>query len=277
MVFRLPDGLPEIVPLAAYGSIAQSLQRVEALRRLRAASPDLALRTQQLRRWQAQRFRRTYSDVLQDPQMGPAALFFLTELYSDQEYSQRDAQFARIAGTLERLFPQSVVHTATLLAQLHALSETLDACMSVCWLQALFDSVEGCSDAMLFDEPSSLSTYQQLWQSCLAHPGFERGRLEQLQTTNELGIQLQKHTQVPGLRLMLKMMRAPASAAGLHDLQRFLECGFDTFGQLGRAGKVPLFLRTVTDRESAWIEKMATPYSDGNIGTSPRLSSNTLL
>lgn len=234
-----------------YGDIAQSLAVVEQLRRQRQAQPDLAWRTSALRQWQARRFRETYADVLQDAHMGPAALFFLTELYSEQEFSQRDAQFARIAGTLERLFPKSVVKTATLLAQLHALSESLDACMALTWtLQA---------QQAQHDSPGALDLhqYQGLWRALLLVPGYAAARAEQLQATHQLGLQLQQHTQVPGLRLMLKMMRTPASAAGLHDLQRFLERGFDTFGQLGRAGSVPLFLRTVGERESSWLETMA--------------------
>lgn len=245
MVFHLPT-LPAIRRMEAYGNIAQSLSVVERLRQQRQAQSDLALRTTALRHWQAQRFRNTYSDILQDAHMGPAALFFLTELYSEQEFSKRDAQFARIAGTLERLFPQTVVQTATLLAKLHALSETLDACMALTW-QANSPELNALD----------LSFYQQLWQSLLAAPGYAAGRQQQLDATHDLGLQLQRHTQVPGLRLMLKMMRTPASAAGLHDLQRFLERGFDTFGQLGKAGKVPQFLAIVGQRESAWLAQMA--------------------
>lgn len=240
--------LPAIRRMEAYGNIAQSLGVVEQLRQQRQAQSDLALRTTALRHWQAQRFRNTYSDILQDPHMGPAALFFLTELYSEQEFSQRDAQFARIAGTLERLFPQSVVDTATLLAKLHALSETLDACMALTW-----QAHSPVPNALDFP------FYQQLWKRLLLAPGYAEARQQQLDATHDLGLQLQRHTQVPGLRLMLKMMRAPATAAGLHDLQRFLERGFDTFGQLGKAGKVPQFLAIVGGRESAWLAQMAAP------------------
>jgi hypothetical protein len=108
-----------------------------------------------------------------------------------------------------------------------------------------------------FDDAASRQTYQQIWQALLQHPGYAQARREQLQATHDLGLQLQRHTQIPGLRLMLKMMRAPATAAGLQDLQRFLERGFDTFGQLGRAGKVPQFLQTVIQRETAWLAAMA--------------------
>jgi hypothetical protein len=252
-LIELPNDLPTVKRLAAHGTIAQSLQVVETLRLAREASPELAQRTQALRLWQSQRFRQTYADILQDKQMGAAALFFLTELYSDQEFRQRDAQFARIAGTLERLFPLSVVQTATLLAQLHALSESLDACMAQTWMHVRPPAAQ----FLPFDEAASLGVYRQLWCALQDHPGYSQARQEQLEATHDLGLQLQRHTQVPGLRLLLKMMRAPASAAGLHDLQRFLECGFDTFGELGRAGKVPLFLQTVIERETAWIASIA--------------------
>jgi hypothetical protein len=238
--------LPAIRSLEAYGNIAQSLSVVEHLRQQRPAQSDLAKRTQALRQWQAARFRNTYADILQDAHMGPAALFFLTELYSEQDFSRRDAQFARIAGAIERLFPQAVVQTATLLAKLHALSETLDACMAIQWQASSAQQNE-----------LDLPCYQGLWQSLMSTPSYAAARQQQLDATQELGLQLQRHTQVPGLRLMLKMMRAPATAAGLQDLQRFLERGFDTFGQLGKAGKVPQFLTTVSERENAWLSKMA--------------------
>lgn len=245
MALNFP-ALPGIRSMEAYGNIAQSLGVVEHLRQQRQTHSGLAERTQVLRHWQALRFRNTYVDILQDAHMGPAAQFFLTELYSEQEFSQRDAQFARIAKAIERLFPQTVVQTATLLAKLHALSETLDACMAIQWL-----SISSEQDAI------DLPLYKSLWHSLLVMPGYAIARQQQLDATQQLGLQLQRHTQVPGLRLMLKMMRAPATAAGLQDLQRFLERGFDTFGQLGKAGKVPQFLATVAQRESAWLAQMA--------------------
>ncbi len=238
--------LPPIHRLEAYGNIAQSLSVVEQLRKQRQNNSEIAQRTQALRHWQAQRFRNTYDDILQDAHMGPAALFFLTELYSEQEFSQRDVQFARIAGAIERLFPQTVVQTATLLAKLHALSETLDACMVFEWQNSFAKHSE-----------VDLPCYQNLWRSLMDTPGYAAARQQQLDATQDLGLQLQRHTRVPGLHLMLKMMRAPATAAGLQDLQRFLERGFDTFGQLGKAGKVPSFLATVAQREGAWLAQMA--------------------
>ena len=83
---------------------------------------------------QASRFTGKYFDLLHTPQYQPATQFFLEELYSEKDYSQRDAQFSRIAGTLERMFPKQVVQTAVSLAQLHSLTEDLDLAMAQIWL-----------------------------------------------------------------------------------------------------------------------------------------------
>jgi hypothetical protein len=64
-------------------------------------------------------------------------------------------------------------------------------------------------------------------------------------------------TRTAGLRLMLKMMRGPAVAAGLGSLQRFLETGFDTFAAMGRTrGGAVQFLGTIRSRESALIASL---------------------
>ena len=60
-----------------------------------------------------------------------------------------------------------------------------------------------------------------------------------------------------GLRMMLKMMRGPAAAAGLGSLQRFLESGFDTFAAMAKSsGGAEGFLNTIEARESALIRML---------------------
>ena len=80
----------------------------------------------------------------------------------------------------------------------------------------------------------------------------ERNR--QLQVVQEIGRELARLTRMPGLRMMLRMMRKPAHAAGLGSLQEFLESGFDTFAGMSRQlHGVETFLSIVNDRESALI------------------------
>ena len=68
---------------------------------------------------------------------------------------------------------------------------------------------------------------------------------------------LARLTRLRGLRTMLRMMRGPASAAGLADLQHFLETGFDTFADLGKSpGGTDAFLRQIETRETALIQSL---------------------
>ncbi len=188
-----------------------------------------------VKRLQSVRFRGTYADLLVDRIYQPAASFFLDELYGDRDYTQRDAQFARIAGAIERLFPAQVAGTAATLAQLHAMTEDLDVQMARVWLQQA-----GLTD--------SAQRYALAWRAV----GRQDERASQLDAVVRLGGELARLTRTPGLRTMLRMMRGPASAAGLSALQRFLEEGFDTFSGMARErGAAERFLETVRDREAA--------------------------
>ena len=214
--------------------IRTALAQVQSLRQLGASSPALAGSLQQVKQFQSRRFAGSYADLLVSPVYRPAARFFLEELYGERDYSERDAQFARIAGALQKLFPQQVMATALMLAELHASTETLDHAMAQAWLA----TDPAASDAR---------RYLQAWRSV----GQRAAREAQLTGVLAIGQELNRLTRTPGLRLMLKMMRGPAKAAGLNALQRFLEAGFDTFADLGKQKNgVAQFLGTVQTREA---------------------------
>jgi hypothetical protein len=213
--------------------IRDSVTRVASLRTTAAGTPGLARAVSEVKRWQARRFSATYVDLLHAAQYQSAARFFLEELYSEKDYATRDEQFARIASALERLFPKQVVLTAVSLAQLHGLTEELDLAMAQHWLV----------NAGLPD----VSRYIAAWRAVGRYPE----RLVQLDTVLQVGHELDRLTRTPGLRLMLKMMRKPASVAGLGALQQFLERGFDTFAAMGSQGSgARYFLETVQVRET---------------------------
>jgi hypothetical protein len=81
-------------------------------------------------------------------------------------------------------------------------------------------------------------------------------RVSQLNEVMAVGEEMARLTRAPGLRMMLRMMRGPATAAGLSALQRFLENGFDTFAAMARGGHAPAFLRIVKERESSLIDSL---------------------
>jgi hypothetical protein len=216
--------------------IREAVQRVTRLRELAACSPALAAAIGEVKHFQAARFAGTYADFLNTKKYKTVALFFLEELYSAKDYTQRDAQFARIAGALERLFPEQVVKTAVSLAQLHCLTEELDMAMAQQWM----------------NDPGSwpVARYVSAWRAVDRRPDRNR----QLSTVMAVGHELDHLTRTPGLRRLLKMMRGPASLAGLGSLQRFLESGFDTFASMGANGDgAQYFLDAVQLRESGLI------------------------
>jgi hypothetical protein len=198
-----------------------------------------------IKQLQARRFAGTYADLLADPIYAPSARFFLEELYSAQDYSARDAQFARIAGAIERTFPDSVVATVLALAKLHRQTEELDMAMA----QQL------CNEKHSYEPMSYVSAWRIIGQRDL--------RCWQLSTVLEIGRALGRYTRKPGLRLMLKMMRRPAELAGMGYLQRFLESGFDHFAGMARQpGAVDAFLDTIRTRETAWINSLFDATTD---------------
>jgi len=116
--------------MEAANRIRAAVGRISALRAQQLAEPALRAAVARIKALQARRFSGTYADVLAPGPYAAAARFFLEELYSDKDFSQRDAQFARIAGAIERLFPAQVAETAVSLAQLHAVTEELDHAMA---------------------------------------------------------------------------------------------------------------------------------------------------
>jgi len=219
--------------------IQNALQVVSQFRQQHASDPALAQAGTEVKRFQARRFHATYADLLHHPRYKTAAAFFLHELYSDKDYAERDQQFARIANTIARLFPQAVVNTTGALAEVHALTETLDDLMARCWL----------ADASAAAQGNECDRYIRCWRRL----GDRAARHHQLEVVLQLGQEMDRLTRMRGLRTLLKMMRRPAAAAGLDSLQQFLETGFDAFARMGGADE---FLKLVQQRETEWIRSL---------------------
>ncbi len=224
--------------MTASEEIREALARVAELRQLANTPGELARALRSIKHLQAQRFAGTYPDLLANPTFAPSISFFLEELYSAKDYSDRDAQFARIAPAMERTFPESVITTVRTLAVLHRQTEELDLAMAHAWCET-----SGLSDT---------ARYLTAWRSV----DQRSERNWQLATVLHIGESLGRLTRKPGLRLLLKMMRRPAEIAGLGSLQGFLEAGFDHFSGMANSGAVNTFLDTIRTRESAWINQL---------------------
>jgi len=222
-------------------SILDPLAIVERERQRRSADAGLAAAVVQLKAYQRDRFARTYADLLAAPRYSAAARFFLDELYGPQDFSQRDAQFARVVPALVRLFPPEILTTVQTLARLHALSESLDSRMA--------EAVVG--------QTVNRTTYIRAWHAT----GGPQEREQQISLTLAVGQALDRLTRKALLRHTLHLMRGPARAAGLGALQQFLECGFDTFRAMGGADG---FLSEIGERERALAAALFMPGAQDN-------------
>ena len=208
-------------------SILGHLDLVSAERTRRGESPELAAKVEAIKRYQQRRFSGTYADLLGSPRYGPVSRYFLDELYGPRDFTQRDAQFARVIPVLVRTFPGEIVAMVNTLVELHALSETLDSSMAL--------NLQGRS--------VDCRTYLAAWQATADAALREK----QVALTLQVGIALDRLTRKPLMRNSLRLMRGPARIAGLGELQRFLEAGFDTFKSMGGAKE---FLALVEAREN---------------------------
>lgn len=225
-----------------YAALLRSnLSRARNLRAAAAASGDDRADRNRLREWQSLRLARTHRDLLDSPRYGPAARFFLDDLYGPKDFSRRDDEVERIVPLMTRLLPPSALRTIAMAIGLDARSEELDTAM----ISALRDA--GCMRQI--DE----QTYAGAYRACNNRPQREA----QIRLVGEIGAALAGLTRMPLLTGMLRMMRGPAHVAGLQELHEFLDRGFGAFKHMGSAEE---FLRTVRDRETAlMVDWFAAP------------------
>jgi hypothetical protein len=207
--------------------ILGQLRSVALERERRAADPELARFVAAVKTYQHRRFSHTYADLMAQPRYAAATRFFLDDLYGPADFSERDRQFARIVPAMGKVFPSEIVQTVRHLGALHALSEKLDSVMG----------------ATLATVVITGAAYTAAWCTTSA-----ADREQQINLMLRVGSDLDRYTRKPLLRQSLRLMRGPARAAGLGDLQRFLELGFDTFREMRGADD---FLATIGQRERA--------------------------
>lgn len=213
---------------ATTDAILAHLQIVADERARRLADASLGSWVVALKAYQQRRLSRTYADLLASERYGPAARFFLDELYGPGDFASRDTQFARVVPGLV-LFPPELVAAVAKLAELHALTESLDSVMAA-------NAASG---------DWSPARYATAWRDTGRAPDREA----QIALATAVATRLDELVRKPLLRQSLRLMRGPARAAGVAALQRFLELGFDTFKAMGGAAE---FIRTIEARERAF-------------------------
>jgi hypothetical protein len=210
------------------------LDQLARLRALRGPAATLEARARldavlAVQSFQRQRLYNTYADLMQSPRYGPAARFFLDDLYGVEDMSPRDADLERILPVMSRLLPGKGVETVALALEMDALSLEMDHAVA----------------AHLVGKPSEVDAGDYL--TAYRQAGNDDSRQRQISLIHEVGERLQSLVQFPLVYSTLRLMRTPAHLAGLGHLQSFLERGASAFKHMHGSHE---FLDTIRDRES---------------------------
>ena len=206
-----------------------------------------AIARRELRKWQAARLARTHAALLAHPRHSPAARFFLEELYGPRDHRQRDRDVARIVPKLVKVLPERAVLTLVDALRLDALSESLDAAMVASLRKA--GRVDPGGQLLALDD----AAYAVAYRAVAGEAGRASDRRRQIELVGEIGHSLDRVTRLPLIASALRLMRAPAEKAGLADLHRFLQGGFEAFRALKGADQ---FLRCIAEGETAVMNRL---------------------
>lgn len=187
----------------------------------------------ELQGWQATRLADTYADFVAQPRYREATRFFLEDVYGPKDFTRRDEAVRRILPTMARVLPKKAVETVKLAMSLETLTDDLD------------DRVAGALP------PGKITADGYAEANRNAVPREERER--QVDLIVAVGQRLDALVHKPLVLGMLELMRPPARAAGLSDLQDFLERGFRAFRAMDGAEE---FLAALRERETAILEEI---------------------
>lgn len=179
-----------------------------------------------LQNWQCERLLATHADLAEQPKYQLAMAFFVEELYGPKDFSQRDADLARVIPKLAKVLPQKAMQALDDALALNALSFDLD-----------MDLAQRLAGQVLTSD-----TYAQAYRDS----GEREKRERQIDIITHLGEQLADVVNISGIGMLIKLARRPAKLAGLLALHEFLERGFTAFKALG---DVHSFINPVVSRE----------------------------
>jgi len=199
------------------------------------ANPDVEAARERLRAWQAVRLARTHADLLASPRMGPAATFFLTDLYGSTDLSKLAGDVKRIVPVMKKFLPVAGLETVADAIELHALSEELDIAM----VKALGRRIRKL-DA---------TAYGRAYRKVDRRGDRER----QIALIRDVGQALGRLIGQPFVSSALGLMRKPAQLAGFGELQAFLERGHDAFRKMGDTKE---FLGLIVSRERKLLKAL---------------------
>lgn len=197
-----------------------------------------------LREWQVRRLRETFADLTDNPGYSKATAFFLDDLYSVEGFESRDDELEKIVPIMMRLLPAHLVQTVGKAMELQALSQELDIKLA----QILQDHHVAPGEI-------SVADYTQAY----IESGLRQEREHQIDLICDVGHELNSVVDKPFIYGALKLCRRPARAAGLGDLQTFLERGFQAYRSMADPD---WFIHQIEVRERHILDRLMHGHRD---------------
>ena len=232
----LPPNEPPVPTAADAARLVTHLAQARPGHRRIVAPQELAPEVALLRHFQSQRLAQTHADLLASPRFGPAAQFFLTDVYGPRDFSQRDADMQRFYDGVRKVLPERAVAVLADVVNLSALTNELDDRL----IHTLVDEL-GVTDAI------TLEQYAAAYRLC---DNYDERR-HQLQLIEEIGRGIDRMIKIPFIAIALRLAHAPAVLAGWGELQEYLERGFSAFKHMKGADD---FLKAIIGRETRILD-----------------------
>ena len=197
------------------------------------AHSELAARARSLRAWQAVRLARTYADLRRDPGYAPATEFFLRDLYGAEQFATRERQLARGLRLLRRWLPAAPLRALGRAIELDTLTRELD---------------QEVASRLKEDTPVE-DDYARAYRAA----GRRTDRERQIELVIETGRALERAVRHSWTAPLLKAAHRPAHAAGLGELQDFLERGYQAFRAVDSPERL---FAAIRERETALMDAL---------------------
>lgn len=205
--------------------------------RRRAVTPgDLSPLQRSLREWQSRRLAETHADLLASPEYGPAAQFFLSDIYGAKDFSRRDADLTALYEFLSRILPAPALRVLKNAVELNDLTHQLD--------DALLDDLE----AMGVTDRITTEQYEVAYRQ-----GDYDARVRQIDMIVEIGRDLARLSRLPFIGPTVRAAGVPARRLGWGELHDFLERGYNAWKNMR---KPEPFLNAIETREKAILNRI---------------------
>lgn len=220
------------------------LNREKDIQRRQAPQDEIDPRLTLLHRWQTERLKRTYTDLLEDTRFAPACQFFLSDIYAAKDFRQRDHDVEDLHAWLARFIPAPMLGLINGSIELNELTNSLDR-----ELLAVLVERFGMDGALTEEQ------YAGAYRLC---ENYDR-RAFQIELLVKMLNQAVEGARFPLVGPTLKLARGPALRAGWAELYDFVTRGYQAF----RAIRSPqIFVHTIQKREMRILDAIYGGASD---------------